>query len=153
MCPIDYQETLVKCTVQVSTSGWETGELETFVTDFLKQNLLELNQNLLCKKFPYMSNASSSAHNNDLSLSQQNRLFMSNNAAGDFDEINHQHVNTDVNPKDHIHRASSTNSSPISREKDHTSSFFPGKRVTFNHSFNYSFFLSFIVIYIFIVCC
>ena len=62
----DYKESLVRCTCQVSTEGWAQGELETFVTNFLKQHLLELNQNLLSKKFPtYMGvNVGSQSHHN-----------------------------------------------------------------------------------------
>ena len=46
------KETLVKCTCQVSRDHWAKGELETFMTDFLKQQLLELNQNILSERFP-----------------------------------------------------------------------------------------------------
>lgn len=59
------KEALVKCTCQVSQDHWAKGELESFMTDFLKQQLLELNQNVLSTRFPIHTAVAANGSNHD----------------------------------------------------------------------------------------
>jgi hypothetical protein len=49
----DVAEALVTCTLQVDSNGWEDGEIEPLMINFLTQNLLELRQTLQTGKFVF----------------------------------------------------------------------------------------------------
>jgi hypothetical protein len=54
----DLSSTLVSCVVQVSRMGnWKLEEVDAFINDFLRQQLLDLRQSLMCSKFGYVYNS------------------------------------------------------------------------------------------------